>query len=224
LGAALREVNRDQIILTTKLISTSARETRHDLEQTLKELATDYVDICLVHGVRNLRDFSGRIGALNELVKSKEAGKIRAIGLSSHGIEALEIALEFSEIEVVWARINYAGVLMDTRNLGLYDTLASMSWTKKIVKMLPKCIVAPARPTPSIAPVPERNRQEVERLLSRLHEAGKGVVGMKIFAEGRLGHDPRKAFRFANDLSYLDAYIIGMTKKEEIEQNCRLTV
>lgn len=221
LGRALREIPRDQVTLTTKLSSSAAPDARRDLERALRELGTDHVDVCLIHGVRNRHDLRSRGGVLEELSNARAAGKLRALGLSSHGLQALELALEIPEIEVVWARINYTGLAMDKRRLGLYDTLASRPRLKRIVTALPKGVIAPARATDG-PPASRAERRETERLLAELHARGKGVIGMKIFAEGQLAHDPHRAWAFVSGLAYLDAFVVGMLTPQEIEENCRL--
>jgi len=221
-GRALRHIARDRVVLATKLTSTTAKGAQRDFELSLKTLGTEYVDICLIHGVRNKSDFRGRRDALNALVKYKQQGAIRIIGLSAHGIEALEAAEQTPEMEVVWARTNYAGLLMDTRTLGLYDTLASIGWVKRLVKLMPRGVVGPIRPDPVTKPVSGENRREVARILQRLHAKGKGVVGMKVMAEGSLAHDPKKAIEYVVRLPYSDAFVIGMLDKREVDENCRI--
>ena len=44
---------------------------------------------------------------------AKEQGKVRAVGVSCHGLGALSAAAETDWAEVVLARINFAGVNMD---------------------------------------------------------------------------------------------------------------
>jgi len=219
---ALRGVGRDCVVLTTKLAAASEKQAEKELLRALKELDVSSVDICCLHGVRNAIDFAGRHGALNALVKLKKRGLIRAIGLSSHGIEALEAAAQTPEIEVVWARINYAGLVMDNRALGLYDRIASVAWAKKLVKMLPRGLIAPVRTTMTARPVSARDRGEVTGLLQSLHRAGKGVVGMKVFAEGRLSHDAARALAYVNDLPFIDSCVVGMLTEKEIDGNCRM--
>jgi hypothetical protein len=221
LGRALQEISRDQVSLTTKLSSPDAALARRDLEQALKDLGTDYVDVCLMHAVRNRHDFRSRAGVLEELGKAKVAGKIRALGLSSHGLQALELGLETPGIEVVWARINYAGLAMDKRQLGLYDWLASRPRLKRFVNVLPKGIMVPARPTDS-RPASRMDRRETERLLAELSASGKGVVGMKIFGEGQLAQEPTRVWDCVSRLAYLDAFVVGMLTPQQIEINCRL--
>jgi hypothetical protein len=56
--------------------------------------------------------------------------------------------------------------------------------------------------------------------LKKLHDAGKGVIGMKIMGEGRLrGNDEKRdqSVDFALNLGSVDAMIVGFEKAEEID-------
>jgi predicted aldo/keto reductase-like oxidoreductase len=145
---ALKHVNRSDIVLTTKLTTTNEEHTIRDFHTSLKELNIDYFDVCLLHGVRTEDEFKKRLSAFDALYKLKNEGKIRAIGISTHGLSALESVLKTPEVDVVWARINYAGIYMDMYSLGLYDRLATIPCLKKIVKLLPNKIKAALTPKP----------------------------------------------------------------------------
>lgn len=215
---ALTQVSRRRITLVSKIPSIGEKSAYADVARALEELDVDYLDVCLLHGVRNERDFRSREGALKALIAMKKSGMIRSVGLSAHGIEALEAARESSEIEVVWARVNYAGYHMDTRRLGVYDSLAAFAFLKKMVKLLPRGIIAPLihrKPTP----VSEADRTEVAQILKQIHGRGIGVVGMKVVGEGLLADNPRRALEYVNGLSCVDAAVVGMVTREQITAN-----
>ncbi len=220
---ALGCVARDSVVIATKITSSGSRDTRRWVEECLRELGTDYVDICLMHAIRTEREFHRKGDVLDTLVKCKAEGKVRAIGLSSHGLGALRKGLEVSDIEVVYGRINFAGYHMDGNTLGLYDSLASIPPVKKIYGLLPegiKRVLHTGHGKP--ARVSDQDFTEVERLLSAIHDISKGVVGMKIMAEGLLGNASREAIRFALGRRYLDAIVVGMLTEREIDTNCKL--
>ena len=63
------------------------REIRRSLEQSLKQLRTDYIDIYHVHGV-DLKDYGyAKERFLPVLKKLRAEGKIRAIGITEHFVE-----------------------------------------------------------------------------------------------------------------------------------------
>lgn len=73
-------VPRDQLFLTTKIwISNGGYEkAKASIDESLKKLRTDYVDLMLIHQPFN--DYYGSYRAMEEAYK---AGKIRAIGVSN---------------------------------------------------------------------------------------------------------------------------------------------
>ena len=219
---ALKQIRRTDVVLTTKFSAAHEKEIIRDFNTTLKDLNVDYVDVCLLHGVRTNTELQMRSGALNAMVKLKKEGKVRAIGLSSHGLSVLKSVLEMSELDLVFARINYAGLNMDSECLGMYDQMASVYWLKKCYKLLPERVKLLIRPKASHEPIAEVERNEVEATLQKIHSQSKGIVGMKVLAEGMLRDDAEKAIKYVNSLSFVDSFIIGMLNKEEIDENCRI--
>ena len=219
---ALKQVSRKDVVLATKLTTANEEETIRDFNITLKDLSTDYIDVCLLHGVRTNTELQARYGALSAMVKLKEEGKVRAVGLSSHGLSTLKAVLEMPEIDLVWARINYAGLNMDTDCLGIYDQMASIYWLKKCVKLLPERVLRYIRPKANVHPISEDAHQEVEETLKDIHAQSKGIVGMKVLAEGVLRNDAERAVKYVNALPFVDSFIIGMLNKKEIDENCKI--
>jgi predicted aldo/keto reductase-like oxidoreductase len=219
---ALKHINRSDIILTTKVVTCNEKDTRHDFHISLKDLNVDYIDICLLHGVRTKREFLKRSGAFDALLKLRQEGKIRAVGVSTHGLSALQSVLHIQEIDVVWARINYAGIYMDTRKLQLYDRLATVPCLKQCVKLLPGTIKKGISQAPEKQVLSKNERLLVEDTLTKIHAQSKGVVGMKVLVEGHLIKDMHKAIEYVKNLSFVDAFIIGMMNKKEIEENCNI--
>jgi predicted aldo/keto reductase-like oxidoreductase len=220
IALALKNVQRSSVVITTKITSITARAAESDILTSCQELGTDYIDICLLHGVRNAADFKRRRRVLDAVLKLKQRGIIRAVGLSAHGIEALEEASSTGDIDVVWARMNHAGLHMDTREFGFYDRISSIGLLKKIAKFLPTKAVDLVRPdheTP--VPASSQNRAEIAALLERLHRDGKGIVGMKVMGEGHLGMNPEKAIQYLVGLPYVDAIIVGMLDEQELHKN-----
>jgi aryl-alcohol dehydrogenase-like predicted oxidoreductase len=109
---ALQGIPRDGVVIATKTMSRKAERVTRDVEQFLRELGTDVLDIVLLH-VMTRPDWSQRYAdAMEALSRAKEQGKVRAVGVSCHGLGALRAAAETDWAEVVLARINMAGVNM----------------------------------------------------------------------------------------------------------------
>lgn len=94
------------MVIATKTMSRTARAVTQDVERFLREIGTDVVDIVLLHFVTQ-RDWPMRYrGAMDALARAKSQGKVRAVGVSCHGVGALRAAAETDWAEVVLARIN----------------------------------------------------------------------------------------------------------------------
>ena len=219
---ALKHVKRSEIVLTTKVTTANEEDTMRDFHDSLKELNIEYFDVCLLHGVRTESEFKRRLSAFNALQKLKKEGNIRAIGISTHGLSALKSVLETPEVDVVWSRINYAGIYMDTYNLGLYDRVATIPCLKKIVTILPDKIKAALTPKPESQRLSLNSQKEFEHILTKIHSQSKGVVGMKVLVEGYLRQNVKNAIEYVKNLPFVDAFIIGMMNQREIEENCRI--
>ncbi|GHC69079.1 aldo/keto reductase [Limoniibacter endophyticus] len=99
-------IARDDIFLTTKVW---VDKYRHDdliasVDESLKKLKTDHVDLLLLHWPKSDVSLSERIGALNEVQK---AGKVRHIGVSNFSIALMEEAARLSETPIVTNQVEY---------------------------------------------------------------------------------------------------------------------
>jgi aryl-alcohol dehydrogenase-like predicted oxidoreductase len=78
-----------------------------------QELATDYVDIVLLHCLTEPNWTVDLAPYMDVLAEEKEEKRIRAVGVSCHNLHALEEAATCPWLDVVLARINPFGVRMD---------------------------------------------------------------------------------------------------------------
>ena len=100
LGEAL-EGYRDKFILATKSMARNKDGMAADIETSLKNLRTDYIDIYQVHNpsLEQLEQVMAPGGALEALIEAKEAGKIGHIGLTGHTMELFEKAVGLPWVE-----------------------------------------------------------------------------------------------------------------------------
>jgi len=113
LKEALRRIPRDKVTIMTKTRSKNAQDMRADLDRFRREIGTDYLDMVLLHAVREADWPEQRKGAMEVLSEAREKGIVRTHGLSCHSIEALETASRTPWVHVDLARINPAGAMMD---------------------------------------------------------------------------------------------------------------
>ena len=102
LGEALEGI-RDKFILATKTMARTADAMAADIETSLKNLRTDYIDIYQVHNpnLAQLEQVCAPGGALEALFAAREAGKIGHIGLTAHSVEVFAKALELDWVETI---------------------------------------------------------------------------------------------------------------------------
>ena len=92
LGAAL-EGRRDRFVIATKSMSRTYEAMKADIEKSLSNLRTDYIDLYQIHNIRNDDEFAlcfGENGAYRALAEAKAEGKIRHIGATAHAPEAFD--------------------------------------------------------------------------------------------------------------------------------------
>jgi aryl-alcohol dehydrogenase-like predicted oxidoreductase len=87
MGKALRDGYRKKAFLMTKLDGHTAQSAREQLEQSLRRLQTDLIDLVQIHEV--IRDDDPERcfapgGAIEAYVEAKKAGKLRFIGFTGH--------------------------------------------------------------------------------------------------------------------------------------------
>jgi predicted aldo/keto reductase-like oxidoreductase len=133
-GAALGAKRKD-VFLSTKCDQKTGAGILTELDTSLKELNTDYLDVWLLHGLGTPEQISDDLVEAQR--KARQQGKVRFIGLSTHTLPAIVDRVIETKLEVVQAQYNFA---------------SAAEW-------------GPA--------------------LEKLHQAGVGLVAMKVMARAR---------------------------------------
>lgn len=114
IGLALADGWREKIYLATKTGTHpqwrgdySASGTRRSVENSLKLLGTDYLDVCLVHDPSNMDPVIAENGALETLQKMREEGLVKFIGVGLRQHEFHEIAIETGMVDVILTFLDY---------------------------------------------------------------------------------------------------------------------
>jgi aryl-alcohol dehydrogenase-like predicted oxidoreductase len=179
---ALKGIPRDKFTIVSKMMiwNPSPEENEKPLvtiDRFLKELNTDYIDLLLLHCMM-APDWNKTLKSyMDGMSQAKAKGKVRALGVSCHSIDALNTAAAEPWVESVHARINAAGVDMD----GSPD--------------------------------------EVVPVLRKIHDAGKGVVGMKLIGQGEFRDDRKlreQSADFVLNLGCVNAMVVGFESLDEI--------
>ena len=86
-GKALRNGYRGKVFLMTKIDGRTRKSVEEQIDESLRRLQTDHIDLMQLHEVIRMDDPDrafAQNGAINAMVAAKEAGKIRYIGFTGH--------------------------------------------------------------------------------------------------------------------------------------------
>ncbi len=181
LREALRGLPRERLFIQTKTHATTPEMARADIERFREELGVDYLDTLLMHCMMKGSWPIDRRPVMDTLAEAKAKGRIRAVGVSCHGMDPLKAAVDCDWIDVDLARINPVG-----GQAGRMDG------------------------TPD----------EVAACLKAMHAKGKGIIGMKILAEGTLKTPEKQieSLRYVLGLGCLSCFVIGFENEQQIDQ------
>ena len=102
LGYALEGV-REKFVLATKSMARTKEAMAKDIDISLNNLRTNYIDLYQVHNpsAADLKAVTASGGALEALFEAKAAGKIGHIGITLHSVDLFREAIELDWVETV---------------------------------------------------------------------------------------------------------------------------
>lgn len=143
-GEAVKGYDREKLTLITKLWRSEMERDKvvPALENSLKAMDTDYTDVYFIHYPS---DTGVPIGETMEaLMKQKEAGKIRCIGVSNFSLKQIQEAGKYGDVDVIQPCYSLVWRAMDkeefdyckAENIGIitYCSLAQGILTGKFTK------------------------------------------------------------------------------------------
>lgn len=192
IGNALRAL-RKNVLLCSKTQRFDGKGMAESIEQSLKNLRTDYIDFYLVHNLRTARHWDEATapgGGLDAMRKAKELGKVRFLGFSCHRYhDSMRKGITCGEFDVVMLAYNV-----------LNDELVD----EEILPLAKKHNIGVVVMKPLGGGV----------LASLPEEVQKGTGGFSIGASEAL------RFVLANDA--VSCAIPGMQRLSEVEQNAEV--
>ena len=212
LGAALKG-QRQQILLATKTgrydmdrFDFSAERVVTSMEESLKRLQTDYLDVFQAHDI----EFGDRAQIIGETVpamlKLKEQGKVRFVGVTGYPLHLLKEVAETAEIDMVLSYCRYN--LMDTaldqvlvpvlRQLGIGLVNASPLHMR----------ILTAKGAPPWHPAPEAVVEAGRRAADWCAQRGADISEL--------------ALQFALDYAPAATTLVGMSKVPHVERNVQV--
>jgi predicted aldo/keto reductase-like oxidoreductase len=115
MGKALAQGGRrDKVFLMTKCCGRDAKTAQSNLEDSLRRLRTDHLDLWQFHEIIYDNDpdwIFGRDGAIETALKAKEQGKIRHLGFTGHKDPAIHLKMLTKPYD--WASVQMPLNVMD---------------------------------------------------------------------------------------------------------------
>lgn len=159
MGPALKPF-RKNVFLACKTLMRDQKGAEGELNESLRKLETDHVDLYQMHALTKIEDVEqalGPKGAIETFLKAKKEGKIRFIGFSAHSTEAALLAMDKFDFDTVLFPVNFACVLKSEfgprviarakeKKMGILalKVLARQKWPEETMrKEYPKCWYQP---------------------------------------------------------------------------------
>jgi uncharacterized protein len=118
LGHIIKD-RRKEIFLSTKIASRDTELAKAQVEESLKRLQTDHVDMLKIHSIESaedVKDICKTGGVLDLFTKLKEQGVTRFIGFSGHGnAEAMKSMVDTGRFDSLLFAMNHYGDNKDNR-------------------------------------------------------------------------------------------------------------
>jgi len=184
-GVALKN-KRKELVLSSKSGARTKDAALSDLDISLRELGTDFLDIWYLHGRDKTSDAPNELFEAQQI--AKQQGKIRFTGLSTHNAkDMIPFLVTKGAVDVV----------LTTYNFTMHNNM--------------------------------------EALIEQAHDAGIGVVAMKVMAGGFRSGNPRRAFypqltrngallaalKWVLKNPKVDTTIPSMTDMDQLEENLK---
>ena len=115
--AILKEVPREKATILSKIWTRPEKwnvdAPAKTLDRFRTETGSEYFDIMLLHCMTNAKWQEDRKPYIEALSEAKQKGVLKTVGVSCHSFDALKIAVEDPWVDVILARINPNGLIMD---------------------------------------------------------------------------------------------------------------
>jgi aryl-alcohol dehydrogenase-like predicted oxidoreductase len=100
---------RDQLFVGCKTLRANPDGVRAQLEESLGLLGCDFFDLYQLHAVTDLAELDRRAGAAEAILRAKEEGICRFVGITGHGLDTpatQRVALERYDFDTVMFPVN----------------------------------------------------------------------------------------------------------------------
>jgi hypothetical protein len=205
-GAALKDV-RKKVVISSKSPSGTKEQALADLDTSLRELGTEYLDIWYLH----MKNEPGQVTAdlLEAQRMAKQAGKIRFAGVSTH--------FNMDKMLAYLARQGQIDVVLTTYNFAMRSVDASMNTNPEAPKTDMTAAIRSARKDGLGIVAMKVMAGGVSRVQrgDRLYGANPEALRARLSQPGV----PVAAIKWALRNESVDAAIVCMTNHEELDEN-----
>ena len=191
---AIKGLPREKLYIQSKMLFTRGFRRQAPALETLdrfrRELNVDYIDTVLIHCQISPNWVEQTKSLRDGLEQAKEKQIIRAHGVSCHSLPALKEAAALGWVDVNLVRINPQGAEMDTAAPAVFSRSG------------------------------ESDVPAVVNQLRVMRKNGHGIIGMKLIGQGQFTdiEDRRKSLTWVMQNDIVDAVVLGMKSKEEIDE------
>ncbi|MHC4249091.1 MAG: aldo/keto reductase [Planctomycetota bacterium] len=202
MGWGLKGIRKD-VFLATKVETTMPTEVRRAVENSLKELQTDYLDLIQIHGTPGLEQMTVKraMQIHKELVKLKDERVVRMIGFTAH-----------SYYEKALAMIDSGGFEQCMLAYGYLARGDVQLHSPRMQKLREECL---------------DKAHAAGMAVVAMKVVGAGAMGawsqyfVPQFDKGRLKGLPSGAIRYVLGDKRVDLLVVGMRLKHEIDANIK---
>ena len=170
-GVQMSGVARDELFITTKAWVTNYAPARFErsVDESLKALRTDYIDLLLLHWPSGFVPLEDQIGQLNAVL---HAGKVLNIGVSNFNRALMQQAIELSDIPLATNQFEYHPYL-NQESLIAATEQAGLSVTAYCAMALGRVFSEPV-----LLAIARRYGKSVSQIVLRWLVQQKGVVAL----------------------------------------------
>lgn len=200
----LRKENLDKdLIISSKSLAQNYSDMEKAVNDVLDKLDIECIDIFFMHEVRS-GQFEERFSAWQALIDAKKAGKIKAIGVSTHHTDIVSQMANVKECDIVFGLINYKGMGIRT-GLTTEEISKIDERERRSTLVRHRCLDR------------EGTTKEMEDAIHKLKESGKAFYAMKAFGGGNLLKEYTEALDYVYNNKEIDSILIGYGSKEEVD-------
>ena len=207
-GVALKKV-RQKVILSSKSVARTRAELLADLDTSLRELGTDYLDIWYLHMKNEPEQLTAEL--LEAQRMAKQSGKIRFAGVSTH--------FNMDKVLAHVAKLGQTDVVLTTYNFAMRSVDAAMNANRDAPKTDMAEAIRSARKAGLGIVAMKVMAGGVKRVLrgDRVYGANPQELGKRLGQPGV----PVAAIRWALENESVDTAEVCMTDHAELDENLR---